>query len=73
MAFFLLVAGGASVGGYYYYFLQHEMRMEQARYEALENLSEPVFFEQFLADFPLSEHQEEVKARLQQIKAQQAE
>ena len=73
MAFFLLVAGGASVAGYYYYFLQHEMRMEQERYEALENLSEPVFFEQFLADFPLSEHQEEVKARLQQIKAQQAE
>lgn len=73
VAFVLLLAAGALVGGYYYYSLQQEIRLEQERYLALENLSEPVFFEQFLADYPLSLHRTEVEQRLAQIKAQQAE
>lgn len=63
----LLGAGG------YYYNLQRLQQKEQAEYERLANVTNPEFFQQFLIDYPESQHYEEIKERMLVLQAEARE
>ena len=50
--------------GYYYYNMQRMQQKEQADYERLADVTNPEFYQQFLIDYPKSEHYDEINERM---------
>ena len=56
--------------GYYYYDKQQKQQKEQADYERLEGVTNPEFYQQFLIDYPESEHYDEINERMIVLQAE---
>lgn len=56
--------------GYYYYNVQQNKKKEQAAYERLAEVTNPEFYQQFLIDFPESQHREEIRERMIVLQAE---
>lgn len=72
MVVFLLLAGAAGAGGWYFYQRSLEQR-EAADYALLQNVTNPAYYEQFLADHPKSIYCDEVRRRRDKLLAESAE
>lgn len=57
------------IGGYQYY-KQEKLNKEQADYERLEGVTNPEFYQQFLIDYPKSEHYAEIEERMHVLQAE---
>ncbi len=69
----LLMMAGLGMGGFFYWtYLSHQAR-EESEYKRLEGVTNPQFYQQFLDDFPDSEHAGEVKAKMDHLKKEASE
>ena len=59
--------------GYHYYNRYQLQQREQADYERLANVTNPEFYQQFLIDYPESQHCEEIKERMLVLQAEAKE
>ena len=70
--FSLLLLCLLGIGGYQYY--QHEREeKEKIDYERLEGVTNPEFYQQFLIDYPNSEHYEEIEERMRVLQTEAEE
>ena len=66
---FLILCGA----GYYYYNMYRMQQKEQADYERLADITNPEFYQQFLIDYPESQHCDEIKERMLALQAEARE
>ena len=67
--FSLLLLCLLCVGGYQYYKQEKQLK-EKADYERLEGVTNPEFYQQFLIDYPESEHYEEIEERMRVLQTE---
>lgn len=60
----LILCLGLIGTGYYYYDKQQKQQKEQLDYERLHDVTNPEFYQQFLIDYPESEHYDEINERM---------
>lgn len=70
-AILLILGIGAAAG--YYFKLENDRKREEEAFQRLENVTTPQFFQQFLTTYPESEHQEEVKKKMEQVEQENKE
>lgn len=59
--------------GYHYYSQHQRQQREQADYERLADVTNPDFYQQFLIDYPESEHSDEIRERMLVLQAEAKE
>jgi len=59
--------------GYYYFNKLRMQQMEQSDYERLADITNPEFYQQFLIDYPESQHCEEIRERMLVLQAEAKE
>ncbi len=60
-------------GGYYYYDLLQKQKKEQSDYERLADVTNPLFYQQFLDEYPESQYSEEIRERMLTLQAEAEE
>lgn len=71
LAILLILGLGAAT--YYYLKKEYDKKQEEDAFLKLQNVTSPQFFQQFLTDYPESEHCEEVKQKKQQVEQENEE
>jgi len=67
---FIIIAGGC---GYYYLLQQSKLEQEEKDFQALQEVTIPSFYQDFLNRYPLSKHTAEVRMRMMEIEKEQEE
>lgn len=71
MSFLLIVA--AILGVFFYWTYMSKKSHEEGDYQRLQGVSNPEFYQQFLDDYPNSEHAEEVRTKMQHLQEEAKE
>lgn len=70
---FILLILGAGAYGCYYLKGEYDKKQEEDAFRRLENVTTPQFFQQFLTQYPESEHSAEVQQKMQQVEQENQE
>jgi len=64
----ILIVAGLLMGGFFYYTLLSRQAKEREEFQRLEGVTNTEFYEQFLRDYPDSEHAQAVRDKLRDLK-----
>ena len=70
---FLLIVAVILGAAFFYWTYQSQKNHEEGDYQRLQGVSNPEFYQQFLDDYPDSEHAEEVRAKMEHLKEEAKE